>query len=1083
MAGSRFREVKPGLHFPELESRVLESWRTRDIFRRSMEARKGCPPFVFLEGPPTANGKPGVHHILARVMKDAFCRYKAMMGHYVQRKGGWDTHGLPVEIEVEKRLGLDGKKQIEAFGIREFVEECKRSVFEYETDWRRTTERIGFWVDMDDPYITLTNSYIESVWSILRRFWDAGLLYQGHKVVPYCPRCGTALSSHEVAQGYREVADPSLYVRFRLEDEPNTSFLVWTTTPWTLPSNVALAVDPDADYARVEVGGETLILANALVNRVLGEREDARVAGTVRGSELVGVRYEPMFQFTTPDKPAHYVVAGDFVTLDDGTGIVHIAPAFGQDDYEVARRNDLPLVQLVDTEGKFTPEAEPWAGVFVKDADPRITQHLTERGVVHKVEEYVHDYPFCWRCDTPLLYYARGSWFIKTTAYKDRMVELNDSVRWYPDHIRRGRFGDWLDNNVDWAVSRERYWGTPLPIWRCTDCNRTLCVGSESELRELAPDAPADLEFHRPYIDAVEFPCPECSGTMRRIPEVADAWLDSGCAHTAQWHAPFENEERRAASYPADFISEAIDQTRGWFYSLLATGAFLYDDVAYRNCLCLELVLGADGQKMSKSRGNAVDPNRVLDRQGADAARWYFYTVAPPWQRRVFGEDAVSDVVKGFLGTLYNVYGFFVLYANADGVDPQSGAPAPKSRPLMDRWILSRFHSTVRKVRTEMEDYQITQATRALEEFVDDLSNWYVRRCRDRFWGTGASDDDSEERAHRAFWNVERDKLAAFGTLHDVLVGVATLLAPFAPFLAGEIYGNLVTSLDPAAPESVHFVDYLESDESLIDADLERSMELARKVVRMGLAARNDRKIRVRQPLSRIVVGGLTDDERHALTSLLATVLDELNVKSVEWGDRLEDYAEFTVKANFRTLGPKFGKAVQAIARELGSGTDPVSLRSKLAANGEVRLSIDGAEYVVASDDVDIRLEGREPFAVVQEDEAFVALDTAISDDLRLEGLARELVNRIQTMRKEAGFHIADRIVLTVQSAGDVAQAFARFRDYVVAETLTARVDESPSSDAFVKEHSLGEHAATLSVERVAESSGGPGNPLPSGRG
>jgi isoleucyl-tRNA synthetase len=1079
----RFHDVKAGFNFPELEERVLEFWRERDVFRRSVEARRDAKPFIFLEGPPTANGRPGVHHILARVMKDIICRYKTMTGHYVARKAGWDTHGLPVEIEVEKQLGLDGKKQIEEYGIREFVEACKKSVFVYEQDWRKTTERIAFWVDMDDPYITLTNDYIESVWAVFRRFWDAGLFYEGHKVVPYCPRCGTALSSHEVAQGYKEVEDPSVYVRFHLKDDPKTSFLVWTTTPWTLPSNVALAVRAEAEYAYVRHGDETLILAKSLLERVFTGHGEPELLRTVSGEALVGAEYVPMFRFIKPNEKAFYVVTADFVTLDDGTGIVHIAPAFGQDDYEIGRRHGLPLVQLVDTEGRFVAEVEPWAKRFVKDADPHITEHLCGRGDVFKTEGYVHDYPFCWRCDSPLLYYARGSWFIKTTAYKDRMVELNARVNWYPDHIREGRFGDWLENNVDWAVSRERYWGTPLPIWKCVDCGHTHCVGSGEELRRLGRNAPDALEYHRPYIDAVEMDCPMCGGTMRRIPEVADAWFDSGCAHTAQWHAPFENEDAVKRNYPADFICEAIDQTRGWFYSLLATGAFLYDGVAYRNCLCLEHVLGADGLKMSKSRGNAVDPWTVLNKQGADAIRWYFYSVAPPWQRRVFSEEAVNESLKGFLGTLYNVYGFLVLYANADGINPTENVPEPGTRPLMDRWILSRFHSTVTRVREEMEDYQITFAARALEEFVDDLSNWYVRRCRDRFWGTAASQDASEK-AHRAFWGVDRDKQAAFGTLYETLVGTAAAIAPFTPFLAEEMYQNLVRSVNPNAPESVHLCDFPAADASLIDTELETAMALARKVVRMGLAARNEKKIRVRQPLSRIVVGGLDNQERQSLASLLSTVLDELNVKSLEWGDMLSDFADTKAKANFKTLGPKYGKDVQTVARALATHPNVAALRSELASTGATTLEVDGRLFPLDAADVLVSLESHSGFAVVQEEASFVALDTTLTPELAQEGLARELVNRIQAMRKEADFVVTDRIALTVQGTPAVEAAFERFRDYVVGETLAVRVDEQPSASAFVKEHRIGEENATLSVVRVSlypETQSG--NPLPSGRG
>jgi len=1049
--GERFQQVNTRLNFPELEQGVLELWREHDMFRRSVEHRDGCQPFVFLEGPPTANGKPGVHHVLARVMKDVICRYKTMTGHQVHRKGGWDTHGLPVEIEVEKALGLDGKEEIEAYGIREFVEKCKESVLAYEQDWRKTTERIGFWVDMDDPYVTFHNDYIESVWSILKKYWDADMLYQGHKVVPYCPRCGTALSSHEVAQGYAETEDPSAYVKFRLAEEPNTYFLVWTTTPWTLPSNVALAVKTDAEYARVQHGDETWIVAKALVQRVLSEEEGYEVVGSVKGSELVGVDYEPLFDFAKPREKAYYVVAADFVTLDDGTGIVHLAPAFGQDDYDIGREHGLPVVQLVNTEGAFVDAVEPWAGQFVKDADPAIINDLQSRGQMLRSETYKHDYPFCWRCDTPLLYYARASWFVRTTAYKERMVALNQTVSWHPGHIKDGRFGDWLENNIDWAISRERYWGTPLPIWRCTECNHARCFGSIDELREAAPDTPADIELHRPYIDAVEMACGECDGTMRRVPEVADAWFDSGSAHTAQWHAPFENGDLAKQAYPADFISEAIDQTRGWFYSLLATGAFLYDEVAYRNCLCLELVLGADGLKMSKTRGNMVDPWSVLDKHGADATRWYFYTVAPPWQQRVFSEETVGESLKKFLGTLYNVYGFFVLYANAEDIDPTADAPAPADRPLMDRWVLSRYNSLARTVREQMDEYQITQAARGIEAFADELSNWYVRRGRDRFWGSSDAEDTR----------------AAFATLYEVLVGVSRLLAPFAPFVSEAVYQNLVKSSDTDAPAGVHLTDFPTPDDALIDTELEEAMSLTRRVVTMGRAARNDSKIRTRQPLSRIVVGGLTETQRERLEGLRDAVLDELNVKATEWADDLSEYAGYEAKANFRALGPKFGKSVQAVAKGIAA-MDGEALQAALRSSGEARVTTDAGTFTIDADDVDVSLQSRDGYAVVSEAGAFVALDTAVTPDLAREGLARELVNRIQAMRKEAGFHVADRIALSLAGDDDVVVAFEAHRDYVMSETLATEFAAEPADGAFSKDVKAGDSSASIAVRQVA---------------
>jgi isoleucyl-tRNA synthetase len=1067
--GERFQQVNTRLNFPELERGVLDLWREQDMFRRSVEEREGCEPFVFLEGPPTANGKPGVHHVLARVMKDVICRYKTMTGHQVHRKGGWDTHGLPVEIEVEKSLGLDGKEAIEAYGIREFVEKCKESVLAYEQDWQKITERIGFWLDMDDPYVTFHNDYIESVWAVLKQYWDKDLLYEGHKVVPYCPRCGTALSSHEVAQGYAEVEDPSVYVKFRLKDEPNTYFLVWTTTPWTLPSNVALAVKPDAEYARIAHDGETWILAQALVEQVLSDMDGVEVVGSVMGSELVGTDYEPLFDFAKPREKAYYVVAADFVTLGDGTGIVHLAPAFGQDDYEVGRKHGLPVVQLVDTEGAFVDCVTPWAGTFVKDADPAIIEELQSRGQMLRAETHTHDYPFCWRCDTPLLYYARASWFIKTTAYKDRMVELNQTVNWHPGHIKDGRFGDWLENNIDWAISRERYWGTPLPIWRCTECDHTRCVGSIDELKAAAPDTPDDIELHRPYIDEVEMPCDECGSVMKRVPEVADAWFDSGCAHTAQWHAPFENADQAARAYPADFISEAIDQTRGWFYSLLATGAFLHDEVAYRNCLCLELVMGADGLKMSKTRGNMVDPWTVLDKHGADAVRWYFYTVAPPWQQRAFSEETVGESLKKFLGTLYNVYGFFVLYANADDIDPTVDVTAPADRPLMDRWVLSRYNSLAKTVREQMDEYQITAAARAIEAFVDELSNWYVRRGRDRFWGSADQGDTRD----------------AFATLYEVLVGVSKLLAPFAPFVSEAMYQNLVKSVDADTPAGVHLSDFPVADEGLIDDELEAAMSLTRRVVTMGRAARNDSKIRTRQPLSRIIVGGLTEAEQGQLSRLEDAVLQELNVKVVDGKDKagarasdkplegyhnvphLPSYASREAKPNFRALGPKFGKSVQAVAKAIAEGNGE-QLHRALEGGGEVPLSTDAGPVTIVEGDVELTLKSKEGYAVVEDGPIFVALDTKVTPALATEGLARELVNRVQAARKEAGFHVADRIALSLSGDDDVMAAFDAHREYVMRETLATEFAAEPAGDAFRKDVKVGTATVTIGVRRVA---------------
>ena len=1045
----RFKEADGKMDVPRSEERIAEFWRNERIFEKSIQMRQGAEPFVFLEGPPTANGKPGIHHILARAMKDVVCRYKTMTGHLVERKAGWDTHGLPVEVEVEKALGLDGKQEIEQYGVQRFIEQCRESVLKYEQDWKELTERIGFWVDMENPYITFHNDYIESVWWVLRRMWEKGLLYEGRKVVPYCPRCGTALSSHEVAQGYAETEDPSVYVKFRSARDANRYFLVWTTTPWTLPSNAALAVKPDADYAAVQCGGETWTLAADLAPSVLADF-DCQIVGKTAGADLIGERYDPLFNFAGEQENAYKVVGADFVTLEDGTGIVHIAPAFGQDDYDLGKEHGLPVIQLVDAEGRFVDAAGAWAGVFVKDADPGICADLEKRGLMLRSERYTHEYPHCWRCDSPLLYYARASWFIKTTAYKDRMSALNDQVNWQPDHIKHGRFGDWLKNNVDWAVSRERYWGTPLPIWRCGECGETECVGSAAALEQRARNMPDDLDLHRPYIDEIVMDCAKCGAEMRRIPEVADAWLDSGCAHTAQWHAPFENEEKRKANYPADFICEAIDQTRGWFYNLLATGAALYDEPAFRNCLCLELVLGADGQKMSKSRGNAVDPWTPLNTFGADAVRWRFFTAAPPWRQRPYSEDGVAASLNKYLGTLQNMQSFLALYANAEGINPAEDPPPLNERPAMDRWAVSRFHTTAREARSAMEEYQITRAARALERFVDDLSNWYVRRSRSRFWGSAD----------------EADARAAFATLYETLVGAALLTAPFTPFAAEEIYQSLARPVDPDAPESVHLRGYPEADKTKIDQRLEGGMELIRRLTIMGRAARNDSKIRTRQPLQRIVAGGFTEAELELAADLAPIALEELNVKSIEWGGGLTDFAKFAAKLNFKTAGPKHGKSVQQIARAV-QNADAERLKRGIEANGETRLQTEAGEFTLEPEDLEFSIESRDQFAVVSNGPCFVALDLRLTPELELEGRARELVNRIQTMRKEAGFHVTDRIALSFQGAGKTKQAFETLQEEIARETLAVQIDEAPQEGSYEKQIEIGGEQAAVSVRKT----------------
>ena len=1056
-----FEEVSPQFTFADKEKQTLAFWRENDIFQKSMEMYKDAPSFVFLEGPPFANAPPGVHHVLARIMKDAVCRYKTMTGHYVHRKAGWDTHGLPVEYQVEKQLNITNKAELEAYGVQNFIEKCKENVFQYEQDWRRMTERIGFWVNLDEAYITLSNDYIESVWWVLRQAWDKELLYQGHKVQPYCYRCGTTLASHEVALGYQEVSDPSIFVRFPLKNRERTYLLVWTTTPWTLPSNVAVAVGDDFDYVAVEHNGQHLILAKECMASLFGD-EPPQIVENYKGSDLRDWEYEPLFDSgehvelinigSQASPRAHYIVTGDFVTTTEGSGLVHIAPAFGQDDYEIGQKHNLPLVQLVGADGKFVPEVKDvWAGEYVKDADPKIIENLDGRGLLFKVAEYTHQYPFCWRCDNPLLYYARESWFIRTTAIRDRMQQHNQEINWYPGHIKDGRFGNWLENNIDWGLSRERYWGTPLPIWICDDCGHQHCIGSIAELKELGTDVPDDIELHRPYVDDVVLTCEECSGTMYRTQDVIDCWFDSGCAHTAQWHYPFENKELFEQAYPADFISEAIDQTRGWFYSLLATGTLLYDKPAYKNCLCLELILASDGQKMSKSRGNTVDPWTILDEQGADAMRWYMFTASPPWAQRTFKLEGVDEALKKFMGTLNNVYSFFVMYANLEQVDVLDGVPPVAERATIDRWILSRLQTLINKVRDDMENYHLTNAPRAIEAFVDDLSNWYVRRSRDRFWGAEAG----------------VDKQAAYATLYEVLVTLAKLSAPFIPFLADELYRNLVGSLNPDAPLSVHLAEYPAADDALIDSALENDMAFTREIISMGHAARNRSGIKTRQPLAEITLGGLSDTEKETINRLAAFVHDELNVKVIVFTEDLDAFAQVTLKPNFKVLGPKYGKGVQAIAKALATA-DAMQLKAELEANGSLQIEVSGEKYTLEESEIDVQTQNREGFFVEVDAKKFVALSTELTHELVLEGMARELVNKIQNMRKEADFNVSDRIRLSLNTSSVlVEEAFEVHRDYILRETLTTEVVELPSEKAFSLDQNLNGEQATLSVEQV----------------
>ncbi|HEX8066535.1 MAG TPA: isoleucine--tRNA ligase [Thermoleophilaceae bacterium] len=1013
---SRFRPVDPRQSFPALEEGIVERWRERDVFGESVRRREGAPEFVFYEGPPTANGPPGSHHVLSRVFKDVFPRYKTMRGHQVHRKAGWDCHGLPVELEIERELGLSSKADIERFGVAEFNRRCRESVFAYIDEWNRLTERIGFWIDTDDAYVTMSNEYVESVWWSLREVWRRGLLYQGHKVVPYCPRCGTALSSHEVAQGYRDVVDPSVYVRFPVRGEDGVSLLGWTTTPWTLVSNAALAVHPDVTYVRARADGERLIVAEPLMERVLGE--GAEVEARLSGRELAGTAYEPPFPWISDyGERGHTVLEADFVTTEDGTGIVHTAIAFGEDDFRLGERYGLKVQNPVREDGTFDERVEAFAGRFVKDADPEIVEALRDSGRLFRSESYEHAYPHCWRCGTPLLYYAKASWFVKTTAIRDLLLSENEGIDWHPEHIKHGRFGDWLANNVDWALSRERYWGTPLPIWRCEQ-GHEVCVGSRAQLENLGGTVPDDL--HKPFIDEVVLRCGDCGGDMRRVPEVIDAWWDSGSMPFAQWHAPFEGEKVFAERFPADYICEGLDQTRGWFYSLLGVSSLLYGRAPYRTVLCLGLILDPDGQKMSKSRGNVVVPWDVLDRHGADAFRWYYFTSKRPWDGYRFSVDTVGESVRQFVLTLWNTYGFLVLYANVNGIeDPGSYEGELED---LDRWALSRLQATIDVAVEAMDGYDTTTAGRAIEAYVEDLSNWYVRRSRRRFW-----DGDP----------------AAFATLWRCLVDAARLLAPLVPFVSDEIYDNL----DGREP-SVHLCDYPSADPGLRDEGLEAGMQVVRDAIELGRAARAHRKIKVRQPLPEAVVVA-AGREREAIERFEALVLEELNVKRVRFVSEAEELGRWELRPNYRALGPRFGKLMPQAAAAIAA-LDAESAAARLRDGGTVGVTVDGGEHPLSADDVQLALQPLEGYQVERSGSLALALNLEPDDALLREGLAREAVHAIQAARKAAGLAVEDRISLTLGGDAELLDAVRENESYVAGETLATSVSygDGSASDA-----------------------------------
>ena len=1010
---------------PERELDILKFWSDGRIFYKSMEERQGAEPFVFHEGPPTANGMPHPGHVLTKAIKDLIPRYKTMCGCYVSRKAGWDTHGLPVELEVEKMLGINGKQEIEKYGIEAFIKKCRESVFKYEAEWRKMVDRGGFWVDMEDPYVTCTNEYIETVWWSLKQFFDAGLLYQGYKVIPYCPRCGTGLSSHEVAQGYQECEDPSVYVKFKIKNQENTYFLVWTTTPWTLISNVALAVHNDHDYIKVKTDGEFLILAKARASELKGEYE---IAAEYKGKELVGIEYEQMFKFIAPGKMAHYVVAADFVTLDDGTGIVHMAPAFGEDDYQTCMKHDLPVIQPVNSRCEFNDEVTPWKTMFVKDADPLIQKFMKENGILYKSGKIKHTYPFCWRCDSPLIYYARHSWFIKVTAIKDEILSSNDNINWYPDYIKSGRFKNFLENMIDWALSRDRYWGTPLPIWVCQACKKIECIGSIEELKKKSENCPDNIELHKPYVDDILIKCSCCGAKMKRVPEVIDCWYDSGMMHTAQWHYPFENKEKFERCFPADFICEAVDQTRGWFYSLLVTSTFLHKKSSYKNVVVLGLIQDKNGVKMSKSKGNIVDPFLMFNKYGADALRWCFYSGTSPWNARRFFEDAVVEAHNKFLGTIQNTYAFFTLYANIDNFNPLGHKIEVKKRPLIDQWIKSKFNRLVKKVREELDRFDIMPAATAIEKFVEELSNWYVRRSRRRFWK----------------FNLDSDKIAAYLTLYEMLVDLSKLIAPFCPFISEQIYRNLVCRIDPKAKESVHLTDFPEYSEEINFEELESQMALIQNVVYMGRSARNACSIKVRQPIGNMIVKTVQPREKEVVLSMKELIDEELNVKNITFTSSLDDFVDYIVKPNFPALGAKYGKLVPEIKKYLET-TPNNDIAKAILKSGGYEFELSDRQISLDKENVAITSKSKDNYSVLIDGEYGVALDTCLSEDLIMEGYAREIINKVQNMRKEADFEILDKInilysVVDKDKAAAIDNSVDKFTEYIKSETLADEI-------------------------------------------
>ena len=1048
-----YKSISPNLNFVEEEKKVEKFWEDEKIFEKSIDSKAKGEPYVFYDGPPTANGKPHIGHVLTRVIKDMIPRYRTMKGYMVPRKAGWDTHGLPVELEVEKLLGLDGKEQIEQYGLEPFIERCKESVWKYKGMWEDFSKTVGFWADMENPYVTYDNNFIESEWWALKKIYEKGLLYKGFKIVPYCPRCGTPLSSHEVAQGYKSVKERSAVVRFKVVGE-DAYFLAWTTTPWTLPSNVALCVNPDETYCKVKAAdGYTYYIAKALLDKVLGKLATENtpayeIIEEYKGSELEYKEYEPLFDCVKPvcekqNKKGHYITCDTYVTMTDGTGIVHIAPAFGEDDAKVGRRYDLPFVQFVDGKGNLTEET-PYAGIFVKKADPMVLKDLDEKGLLFDAPKFEHDYPYCWRCDTPLIYYARESWFIKMTDVRDDLIRNNDTINWIPESIGKGRFGDWLKNVQDWGISRNRYWGTPLNIWQC-ECGHMHSVGSIEELKEMSDNCPDNIELHRPYIDAVTIKCPHCGKQMHRVPEVIDCWFDSGSMPFAQHHYPFENKELFESQFPADFISEAVDQTRGWFYSLLAISTLIFNKAPYKNVIVLGHVQDENGQKMSKSKGNAVDPFEALEKFGADAIRWYFYTNSAPWLPNRFHDKAVTEGQRKFMGTLWNTYAFYVLYANIDEFDPTKYSLKDCKLTVMDKWLLSKLNSMVQSVDDNLADYRIPEAARALQEFVDDMSNWYVRRGRERYWVQG----------------LPEDKIAAYMTLYTALVTTAKAAAPMIPFMTESIYQNLVKSVDKTAPESIHLCDFPTVDSSAIDKSLEENMDKVLEIVVLGRAARNGSSLKNRQPLGTMYVkldgkldGYYTD-----------IIRDELNIKNVIFTDKVDDFVSYRFKPQLKTVGPKFGKQLNEIRTAL-SEIDGNKAKKQLDADGSLTLELPSGTVVLQTEDLLIETEQRDGFYTVSDRGITVAIDTTLTKELIEEGFVRELISKIQTMRKEAGFNVTDHISVTLSGSDKVAEIALNKKDDIAGDTLTDSLTAA-EPDGYVKEWDINGEKVSIGVKKV----------------